>query len=49
MGGNEAQFETRLKSIAQHINTNHEVANLCMAFPDRIDALVLNKGEKIGK
>ena len=45
----EEQFEIRLRRIAQKINKEYNVEGLCRELPERIEKLVLAKGEKIGK
>ena len=45
----EEQFEVRLRSIAQKINKDYNLEDLCRELPERIEALVKEKGGKIGK
>ena len=48
-GETEEQFEARLRTIAQKINREYNLEGLCRELPYRIDALVAEQGEKIGK
>ena len=43
------QYTTHLKGIAQHINNNHDVESLCREFPDRMQAVVDNEGDRMNK
>lgn len=43
------EYTTRLKGIVQHINDHHDVDSLCREFPDRLQALVDNEGDRINK
>ena len=43
------QYTARLKGIVQHINNNHDVESLCKEFPDRMQAVVDNEGDRINK
>jgi hypothetical protein len=43
----EQQFEARLKKIAQTINQDYNVADLCREFPQRINKMVEVGGEKL--
>ena len=45
----EGEFEARLRMIAQKINKDNNLEDLCRDLPKRIDTLVELEGEKIGK
>ena len=40
---------TRLKGIVQPINDNHDVESLFKEFPNRMQAVVDNEGDRINK
>ncbi len=40
-------FGKRLKECEAYINKNYDVAGLCRGFPDRLDALVAAKGDRL--
>ena len=44
-----AAFSTRLKSICQHINDNHDIDGLCRELPQRLQMLVDAEGDRIPK
>jgi len=43
------EYTTRLKGIVQYCNDNYNVDGLCREFPDRMQALVDNEGDRINK
>lgn len=43
---NKERVVEALKNAERHINTYHEVDDLCMAFPKRVQALVAAEGER---
>ena len=43
------QFSARMRGIVQHINTNHDVENLCRELPDRIQEVIDAEGGRISK
>ena len=38
------QLSARMRGIVQHINTNHDVENLCRELPDRLQDVIDAKG-----
>ena len=43
------EYTSRLKAIVQHCNDNHDIDSLCREFPDRMQMLVDNEGDRINK
>ena len=43
------EYTARLKAIVQYINDNHDIESLCREFPDRMQAVIDNEGDRINK
>ena len=44
-----AEFSSRLRAIAQHINNNYDVDGLCRGLPKRLQLLIDAEGDRIPK
>jgi hypothetical protein len=49
MDSMEKELAGRLKECAQYINDHYKVADVCLAFPDRVRKLKKAKGERLRK
>ena len=43
----EAEYESRIKKVVDDINQHLDVAGLCHRLPERVDKLVLAKGDRL--
>ena len=43
------EYRARLKSVVAAINKEHNVEGLCWELPQRIEALRLQKGDRLAK